>query len=168
MGMIMQYVRIRDDELVRLRDLLTDDPDQAYDYVDELADADADDGPPEHSRSIDTDKAWHAMAYLLDRAGPAPVDVIHGGARMTIDEWGYDSPRYLPPEEVARAAQYLGETPFSRLAQHYDPAAMADVYPNVWGRGDVGLDYVRGWYESLVQFFAHAAAHHDGMVVYLT
>jgi hypothetical protein len=168
-SMIMQYVRIRGDELVTLRRLLSDDGDKAYEYVDELADAETASHavPAEQSRSIDTDKSWDGLSFLLKRVGPAPVDVVHGGAVLTSDEWGYGPPRYLSPDEVSRAAAHLDGTPFYRLAEHFDPAAMTEVYPRVWDSDDA-LTYLRGWYEPLTRFFKHAAAERDGMVIYLT
>lgn len=168
--MIMQYVRIRADELATLRGLLAADADRAYEYVDELADADDPSGAgltAERSRSLDTDKSWAGLSFLLDRAGPPPVDVIRGGDVLTEDEWGYEPPRYLNAEQVGLAAAYLDATPFYRLAERFDPAAMTDVYPRIWDEDDA-LTYLRGWYEPLTRFFQHAAADRDGMIIYLT
>lgn len=169
MSMIMQYIRIRDDELVRLRKLLANDPNRAFDYADELADGGGDTAPA-YSRSIDTDKAWDGLAFLLHRlegdAKPA-VCVIDGGDRLTDDEWGYEAPRYLTPEQVSQAAADLDRTPFDRLAERFAPAEMTQVYPNMWDEPDI-LDYLRSWYESLVTFFGQAALEHDGMIIFLT
>src|SRR3954469_18016571 len=88
LGMIMQYVRIRRDEFDTLRRLLVEDANGAFDFVDALADGSADDVPARESRSLDTDRAWAAISYLLDQSGPRAVDVVHGGARLTEDEWG--------------------------------------------------------------------------------
>src|SRR4051812_17322211 len=64
-GMIMQYVRIRADELATLRRLLVEDPNGAFDYVDALADGGEEDVPAQESRALDTDRAWAAIDYLL-------------------------------------------------------------------------------------------------------
>jgi hypothetical protein len=166
MSMIMQYVRIRADELGTLRRLLVDDPDGAFDYVDALADGADEDVPARESRSLDTDRAWAAIDYLLTRSGPRQVDVTHGGVRLTEDEWGSEAPRYLDPDEVALAAADLTAVGFDRLAVHFDPNAMADVYPEIW-TNDWARSYLRDWYETLTAFFQHAAAEHDGMIAYL-
>jgi hypothetical protein len=167
MSMIMQYIRIRDEELVTLRELLADDPDGAFEYADELADGADEDVPAEHSRGLDTDKTWDAMAFLLHRANEPAVCVVRGGSRLTDDEWGYEPPRYLTPDQVSTAASHLDATPFYRLAEQFDPDQMTGVYPNVWHDHDV-LGYLQGWYERLATFFRHAAAERDGMIIFLT
>ncbi len=167
MSKIMQYVRIRDADLERLKKMLVEDPDGAYEYTDELADGDDEDDTdrPERRRGVDIDKAWDALRFLLDRAGPPPVDAITGGIALTTDEWGLEPPRYLTPDEVTTAAEHFEATPFSRLAEHYDPEAMAEVYPHGWDDGRRA--YLRGWYETLTRFFHHAAIERDGMILYL-
>jgi hypothetical protein len=164
-GMIMQYVRIRADELATLRRLLVEDPNGAFDYVDALADGGDEDVPAQESRALDTDRAWAAIDYLLTRSGPRPVDVTRGGERLTEDEWGSEAPRYLAPDQVALAAADL-EAGFDRLAPHFDPTAMAQVYPQIWAN-DWAQAYLRDWYEALTAFFQHAAAEHDGVIAYL-
>ena len=160
MSMIMQYVRIQPEELRQLRTLLVADPDGAYDYVDEIADSD-------RWRSLDTDKAWAGLAFLLDRVGGSPVDVIHGGERLTEDEWGYAPPRLLPTGDVTAAAAFLAQTPFATLRRHFDPAAMTGIYPQIW-RDDHALDYLAILYEEQRRFFARAAAMGDALIVYLS
>jgi hypothetical protein len=167
MSMIMQYIRIRDEELATLRRLLAENPDGAFDYADELADGGDEDLPAEQSRSLDTDKTWDAMAFLLHRAGEPAVDVVRGGIRLTDDEWGYGPPRYLTPEQVSRAASDLDAMPFYRLALQFDPDQMTELYPGIWHDHD-SLSYLRGWYERLTTFFRLAAADRDGMVIFLT
>jgi hypothetical protein len=160
MSMIMQYVRIQPDELVRLRRLLVTDRNRAYDYVDELADTDP-------WRSLDTDRAWAGLDYLLNLAGPPPVDVIYGDERLTDDEWGYGPPRLLTGADVTRAADFLDRTPFDLLAAHLDPDSMTGIYPGIWQRAEAG-DYLRTWYRAQQAFFHRAAAHGDALVVYLS
>ena len=165
--MIMQYIRIRDEELVTLRRLLTDDPDGAFEYADELADGAGEDVPVEQSRSLDTDKTWDAMAFLLNRAGPPAVCVVRGGTPLTGDDWGYEPPRYLTPDQVSAAASQLDAMPFDLLAKQFDPDQMTDVYPRIW-HDHGALSYLRAWYERLARFFRHAATHRDGMIIFLT
>lgn len=160
MSMIMQYVRIQPDELVQLRWLLVADRNRAYDYVDELADAD-------RWRSLDTDKAWAGLDYLLNLAGPPPVDVIHGAQRLTDDEWGYGPPRLLTEAEVRQGAEFLDLTPFAQLAVHLDPDAMSGIYPGIWARDDAG-EYLGMWYQAQRDFFHRAAAQGDALVIYLS
>src|SRR5262245_22296708 len=129
--MIMQYVRLHPAEVAELRRLVVADPNRAFDYVDELADDEPEGAVVAQRRAIDTDKAWEAIRVLLERAGPPPVDVITGGTPLTSDEWGYEPPRFLAPDEVAKAAAYLGATPFAELAGWFDPDEFqaAEIYP---------------------------------------
>lgn len=168
MSMIMQYVRLRSDELARLRDLLRSDPNGAFDFVDELADLAVDDVP--EGRTFDTDRAWAGLDHLLEKAGDAPVNVIYGEQALTEDDWGYAPPRLLDPAEVRAGARYLAELPFDRLAEHYDPVALtrAGVYPEIWHTDQRARDYLHRWYDGLVAFFGRAAAAGDSLVIYLT
>ena len=88
MSMIAEYVRLRPNELVELRRLLAESPDDAYEYAGDLRMGDEDEEVS--SRGMDTDKAWAALQHLL-RKLDAPVDVIGGGDPVTDDEWGYDA-----------------------------------------------------------------------------
>ncbi len=163
MGMVMQYTRIRADELIRLRVLLRDDPNRAFDFYDELAD----DEVAVPTRTTDLDKAWAALDFLLERTG-APVDVIHGGERLGEDEWGYEPPRYLDPGTVSTAARYLARTPFDELFRHYEPTAMAGLYPEIWDHSAGTREYLRSHYDDLTVYFRHAADAGDGVVLYLS
>jgi hypothetical protein len=73
---------------------------------------------------------------------------------VTDDEWGYDSPRLLTPDEVVTAARFLDETPFTRLAERYDPAGLVavDVCPNIWDE-EGALEYLEDTYTRLVVSF---------------
>jgi hypothetical protein len=168
MSMIMQYIRLRTDELVKLRDLLANDPNGAFDYVDELADLAVDDVP--EGRTFDTDKAWAGLDHLLGRAGGAPVNIIYGGEMLTQDDWGYAPPRLLTPDEVRAAATFLEATPFTTLAAAYDAEELtrAGIYPEIWHTGERACEYLSRWYNGLVAFFTRTAAAGDSLVVYLT
>ena len=168
MSMIMQYVRLRSDELNRLRELLRTDPNGAFDFVDELADLSAEDGADD--RTFDTDKAWAGLDHLLEKAGGAPVNIIYGEEALTADDWGYAPPRLLDHDQVRAGAGYLAALPFETLAAHYDPQALirAGVYPEIWHTDERARDYLRTWYEGLVTFFGQAAAAGDSLVIYLT
>jgi Domain of unknown function (DUF1877) len=167
MSMIMQYARIRDAGLVELRRLLVEAPDEAYDFVDDLADQDADSTGSE-PRGMDTDNAWAAIDYLLSQHD-ARVDVIIGGTAMTEDAWGYDAPRLFTSHEVVSASRFLDETPFAQLAPFFVPAELmrADVYPKIWDEEGVA-DFLADVYTRLVMFFRAAAAEGDNIVIWMS
>lgn len=103
------------------------------------------------------DKAWNGIWFLLTAAG-APVDVVGGGAAVSDEDLGYGPACYLSPGEVGLAAGCLQAMPWERLAGHFDPEQRAadGVYPAIWD-DDHALDYLRGNYAVLVQFFDAAA-----------
>jgi hypothetical protein len=166
MSMITQYVRLRPSELVELRRLLAEKPDDAYEYANDLGMGDEDEETS--SRGMDTDKAWAGLEYLLAELDP-PVDVIGGGEPITDDAWAYDSPRLLTPDDVVQAARFLTDTPFAALAQHYVPADLiaADIYPAIWDE-DWALSYLEDSYTSLVALFRAAAADHEPVLVWMS
>ncbi|MFK0256755.1 YfbM family protein [Streptomyces sp. NPDC090445] len=169
MSMIGEYVRLGPDDFERaLRE-----PEWAQEFVDALADAEFD-APPESSRARchSTDKAWHALSFLLDRIG-FPVDVVHGDAGIPgAEDWGYAPPRHLAPERVAAAAQAVAATPHTALVDGVTPQdlAAAEIYPvAVWERGEpLELEWVTVCYRDLAGFFRAAARDGDGMLMWIS
>ncbi|CAL9306342.1 MULTISPECIES: YfbM family protein [unclassified Streptomyces] len=164
MSMIGEYARLTADEFARaLRD-----PEWAGERVRELVEAELEGGGGE-ARCLDTDKAWHALDFLLTRIG-FPVDVVFGEESIPgAEDWGYTPPRCLTPERVRAAADALRATPVERLVEGVGPEdlARADVYPVVvWERGE-SLEYATAYYEALVPFFGAAARDGDGMLMWL-
>ncbi|WP_409474616.1 YfbM family protein [Streptomyces sp. HC307] len=152
MSMIGEYVRLTPAEL----DRAVRDPDWAHEFVDELIEAELDERPEvSEARCHDTDKAWHALDFLLRRLA-FPVDIVHGEEEIPgAEDWGYGPPRYLTPEQVRAAADALMVTSHQTLIEDVTPAdlAQADIYPNIiWEHGE-SLDYVTSHYQSLVPFF---------------
>jgi hypothetical protein len=163
MSLTTEYMRLRPHELTELRRLLAEDPDSAYEYVEGLRWGNSDERA---SRGMDTDKAWAGLQYLLAKLEP-PVDVVGGGEPVTT-EWAYDSLRLLTADDVAAAARFLAATPFTSLAQQYDPVEMAaEIYPTfMWGQ-DWALSYLEGYYVRLVALFRAAAADHEPILIWM-
>jgi hypothetical protein len=160
-----KYLRVTPDELVRA----VKDPAWAFGLAEDVQDAEAGaDLPPADARHLSTDKAWHAIAFLLERAD-FPVDIVYGEEQFAeAEDWGYGPPRYLPAERVHLAARALVTTGFDALTAGVTPAelAQADIYPQVWDEPD-SLEWVRGWYEPLVAYFAAAARHGQAVLSWL-
>lgn len=165
MSMIGEYARLTADEFARA----LEDPEWAEERVDELVEAELDGDGGGEARCLDTDKAWHALDFLLTRIA-FPVDIVFGeGSIPGAEDWGYTPPRYLAPDRVRAAAEALRATPVERLVEGVTPEDLArtDVYPVVvWERGE-SLEYVTAYYEALVPFFAAAARDGDGLLMWL-
>ncbi|AIS02571.1 hypothetical protein SGLAU_33215 (plasmid) [Streptomyces glaucescens] len=115
MGIHCEYVRLSPAELRRS----LSDPSWAQEHIDELGDAWAEGEPlsPEKAPFFSIEKAWHKLHHLLAAHGGMPVDIIHGGVELPLeDELDYGPARYLSPEDVARAGGFLAATPFGELA----------------------------------------------------
>jgi hypothetical protein len=158
-----EYLRVTPDELARA----IKDPGWALEFARAAQEEDDADLPPAEARYLSTHKAWHAIAFLLDRAD-FPVKVVFGEERFAEDEdWGYGPPRYLTVERVRTAAQALAATSYHELTIGVTQAdlAEAELYPQIWDEPD-SLDWVRGWYEPLVPFFTAAAEQGDAMLIW--
>ena len=170
MGIHCEYVRLSPADLERS----LSDPSWAQEHIDELGDvwAEGDPLPPEKAFFFSIEKSWHKLRYLCAGQGGMPVDVVHGGAELPLeDAMDYGSARYLSPEDVTRAAGFLAATPFGELARHYDWAAMrgAEIYllPESEAEIPADLDTLRQRYEELAQFLSAAAAAGDAIVLML-
>jgi hypothetical protein len=145
---------------------LLEDPDE----VEALLYPDDDSEPP---NSMDLDKAWHGLHYLLTgdpTGGERPLSLaILDGAEVG-PELDYGPARYLTADEVKTVAQALAVLTPEALAQRYDPRDMEekDVYPAIWAEeGDEGLEYLLMFYSTLQQFYTDAAARGDVVIHWL-
>ncbi|WP_037908577.1 YfbM family protein [Actinacidiphila yeochonensis] len=166
MSMIGEYVRLTPAELERA----VKDPEWAQDFVDELVESELEESPDASAaRCHDTDKAWHALDFLLGRLA-FPVDIVHGEEVLPgAEDWGYGPPRYLTPERVRLAAEKLTAMTPEDLVDGVTPddLAQADVYPRIiWERGE-SLDYVAEHFRDLLPFFEAGARDGHAMLLWL-
>ena len=154
-----RWLRVTPAELTRA----TSDPGWAF----ELANAA---GKDEEWRRSGTDKAWHAFDFLLNRRGFS-VPIVYGSTLLVdlpdgLDiDWGYGSPLYLEPEDVATAASELATLTEDDLTRGVDQAELdrADIYPAVWDRpGELG--WVSSYLPRALEFFTAAAKAGNGVI----
>jgi Domain of unknown function (DUF1877) len=167
MGMLGEYARVTAEELDRaLRD-----PAWGLELVKGLSASAYPERWSTDGRMLDIDKAWNGIWYLITAEDGAPVDPVAGGARVNDHDLGYGPARCLTPGEVAAAASYLRATAWEQLAGHFDPVRMsrAGIYPSIiWERdGDDALDYLRDYYQRLVDFFAAASDSGDAIILWI-
>ncbi|MFD1320948.1 DUF1877 family protein [Micromonospora sonneratiae] len=176
------YLRVTPAELARA----LADPAWAFEYTnkvwraeDEVARAltDTEPRPASARRHLGTDKAWHAILFLLDRAD-LPGPVLFGELPDDEDDdsdpdeyeldWGYGPPACFPPDDVRAAAAALARTSYDDLTANLDPAELTReaIYPNGWDRPE-GLDWVRGYYDELPPYFAAAAEAGEAIIFWL-
>lgn len=121
---------------------------------------------------LDLGGHWQALHYLItgdpwDGRQPES-DVVCGGRLLTEDgaaELGIDV-IFLAPDRVKPAADHLAGTPFGKIAERYDPAAMAAAEVQDAAALDAKTRdrVLKPAYENLTGFFAKAAA--DGQAVF--
>ncbi|MFF9070149.1 YfbM family protein [Streptomyces sp. NPDC014891] len=124
------------------------------------------------ARVHETDKAWHALDFLLGRRG-FPVDVVFGEADMPWPEgedWGYGPPRLLTADRVRAAVDALEAHAPDSLTDGVTPAdlAAAEVYPQiVWERGEEP-DWVAAHWADLAKYLRAAAREGDAILLWIS
>jgi hypothetical protein len=128
------------------------------------------DGEPEHS--MDVDKAWHGIHFLLNGtadSGDGPLALTVLGGEPMGEDMGMGPARVLRPDEVKAVAAALATITPEQFASNYDPAKMTklQIYPDaIWERdGSEGLAYIVDNFEPLVAFYQETAARGDGMIL---
>ncbi|KAB8195611.1 DUF1877 family protein [Lysobacter maris] len=131
-----------------------------------------DDGDGDPDNSIDVDKAWHGIHYLLHGSadpGAGPLGQAILGGEPIGDDMGYGPARLLRAERVRTIADALIDV--SELRARYAPQAMeaAGVYPDsIWVRdGNEALDYLLEHYRELRRFYRDAAGRGDGVLLWI-
>lgn len=124
-------------------------------------------------RTVDVDKAWHAVHAVL--TGRADEDdtvlgrAVLGGTEFGEDE-GYGPARLLAADEVAAVSAALDELGPVGFEDRVDVEALArlSVYPSVWDDGEEASE-LRAWLlESFVVLagaFRAAASEGRAMVI---
>ncbi|AWZ10776.1 MULTISPECIES: YfbM family protein [unclassified Streptomyces] len=165
MSMNGQYLRLTPAELERA----LHDPDWASRYA--HASYESDDQVAS-ARVHETDKAWNALDFLLQRRG-FPVDVVFGEADMPWPEghdWGYGPPRLLTADRVRVAADALDAHGPDVLTSGVTPAdlAGANVYPQtVWDRGEEP-DWIAAHWAALGPYLRAAADEGDALLLWIS
>jgi hypothetical protein len=137
----------------------------------------------DESEEEDLDKAWHGIHYLLtgeawaedeDAAGADPRQwLLYGGDPVGDIDVGYGPARAIKSADVRKWNDFLGGIDSASLRQRFNPEQMTKlvVYPSIWDRkleDDDTLGYAIGYFETLKQTVASAAAQGKGLVVWLS
>jgi Domain of unknown function (DUF1877) len=112
--------------------------------------------------SLNIDKAWHGIHYLL--CGKAEPDsdlgsqAVLGGDEIGDDEFGYGPARYFEPDKVAQIAALLDQPGIdASMRSRFDANAMVrlGIYPNGWSQNE--LPWLTGSFEQVRKFYRDAA-----------
>lgn len=133
------------------------------DSMDELLESDDDE------TSVDLDKAWHGIHWLLTGSAEPTAEVaseaIFGGEPIGED-LGYGPGRLLSAAGVGAVAARLRELEPDTLRARMDPAAMEDagIYPLIWDEDDVFDTYLAPAFENLRAFYSTAAQSGEAVI----
>ena len=132
-----------------------------------------DEGAPDPGGTLDVDKAWHGLHFVLTGTaweGEPPLNFILGGEELAAD-FGYGPPRVFMPPQLQAIATAIEPIDEAEVARRYSPARMKqlDIYPDIWDRPDENnLEYLQETWALLKPFLQKGAAEGFGLVVYLS
>jgi hypothetical protein len=133
---------------------------------------------------LDLGEYWLALHFLLSGETPIPK---HEALRRGLS-WDDDSPenilmggeptpfmssfgpaRYLHPERVAHLATKLAGLSVAEFQARYNPEDLRaeDMPPGGWDDGGEALARLCRYFKDLAAFYNKAAAHGDGMLIYM-
>jgi hypothetical protein len=130
--------------------------------------------PPDQERTLDLEKGWHGLHFLLtgtsDEGEEPACFLVRGGD--DLDDEGQT--RALMPQQVRQFAEYLAMLTPNELTRRYDPTRMTklEIYPLAnWARparnGESHLEWLIGCFTELRDFLGRAAAANDGVVIHI-
>jgi hypothetical protein len=140
--------------------------------LEQLYPDDGSDSDPE--RSLDMDKSWHLIHFLLTGSawgGEGPIaSAILGGEEIVGTDAGYGPFRYLGPLEVKATSEALTGVDARSLWSRFDTQRVseADIYPSPWTGDHPEPECIAQNYEALRNFYAAAASAGDGMLLFIS
>lgn len=129
------------------------------------------------SDSVDLDKAWHGIHYLLtgsSEPGSYPLDfLLEGGVDVGPSEQGFGAPRAFSPEEVKIIWDAMEPLTTEILKGQFSADVLIEnrVYPETsWDTSSDAdfTDYLEPNYTELRSHIMRAVAEREAIVVYLT
>lgn len=125
------------------------------------------------SESVDLDKAWHAIHFLLTGesyggAGPLAQAVL-GGVPIGDEDVGYGPARGLSAADVKAVASALEQVSESDLRAKFDAGALTEaaIYPQIWDEDDEALGYVLHYVLELRRFYQDAATRDMAAILFI-
>jgi hypothetical protein len=133
---------------------------------------------------LDLGEYWIALHFLLSGETPiprhealrrglswdddSPENILMGGAPTPFMS-SFGPARYLHPEQVERLATKLAGLSVAEFQARYNPEDLRaeDISPGGWDDGGEALARLSRYFEELVAFYTKAAAHGEGMLIYM-
>ncbi len=154
MGMVMCLRLASPADVDRLKGA----PDEIYDFVN-------DESAYKSGESLDFDKEWHAVHFLLTQSGGATDDALSlliGNNSEIGPDHGYGPAWLISAEKLAAFHDALARVSNTTLAESYDSAAMVadDVYiaDVLHEEGEEALGFLLAHVDRLREFSARGKA----------
>jgi hypothetical protein len=131
--------------------------------------------PLDDSQSMDLDKAWNGIHYLLTGTGfegEWPFNFILAGQDIGDQDVGYGPARGIHASQVREISEALKPLTKEELMKRFDPKKMMEleIYPTIWDRDpkdDDTLGYLMEYYGRLKTFIHQAAENHMALILYI-
>lgn len=133
--------------------------------------------PNEEHSTIDLDKAWHGIHFLLTQTaweGDPPLNfLLQGGTQIGDVDVGLGPARALRSADIAAVNEALKPIDEAFLRSKFDPTRMMklQIYPEIWDRDpedDDTLGYCLDNFKELKHFVSEAAARRSGLLIYMS
>lgn len=127
----------------------------------------------EEGNSIDLDKAWHGIHFMLTGSksrGEKPLCFLLDGGEFVGDiDVGYGIARLLTPSEVREFESALNTISKAEFETRFDSEALTrkDIYPNIWDEGDEALAYLSLYFDTLKSFIQSTCQNENGLLIWL-
>lgn len=119
--------------------------------------------------SVDLDKAWHGIHWLLTgdvAGGDRPLaDAIFGGEEFGEDA-DYGRPRWLDATRTSAVSQALTAVDVADLRDRFDPDTMLEegIYPGIWDEEEAFDLDIAPAFEELKALYSFAAERGYGVM----
>jgi hypothetical protein len=166
MGMVLNFLRVTEDELNEILENSSLLDGILYDENDEPA-----------PTLTDIDKSWESVLFVLTGQNLETLDHPLGAALFSgqvVDadqDMGYGPAHYLTPDQVQIINEQLSVISAEEVKARYDPARMTElsIYPGVWDKGDDQVfEYLLEWFLEVKQVYATAAAEKQAVITFLS
>jgi hypothetical protein len=158
MSMIACFLAVLPDEL----DALYDEPSEIVAVLDgEYA-----------AQIIDIDKAWHGIHFMLTENSSASSPLAHavlGVKKIGEEDVGYGPAHGISAASVKKIAEALNEISEEVFRGMFDASAMinAEIYPDIWDKGDESLAFLLVHFKVLQRFYADTAKADKAAISFL-
>jgi len=165
MGMVLNFLRVSEDELNEILENSS--------FLDEILYDENDEPAP---TLTDIDKSWEGILFILTGQNLQTLDHPLGAALFSgqvVDDdqdLGYGPAHYLTPDQVIEINEQLAAFTAEEVKTRYNPAKMTElsIYPGVWEKEDGQIfEYLLEWFLEVKQIYATASSEKQAIITFM-